>query len=625
MPFTNFYDFMDAVFRLVAHNHTIFIFLGVLFAVFASGLVQTLLLRSWFSKTFKAAGGIIERLSPNGDHGSFYENYDEIDKEITEKSEVSDVWREFTESTFRDEPYQQICLSARPQTYFQKHIVASSRMNLKQLQAYPNYLIGLGLFFTFLGLASALHIAQADLALKGGESQQALFTLLKVASLKFISSMVAILLSIGLSFFQRAAFSSSQKSIANFCSLLEERTEFVPSVKMLSRSLHEHREQTKFQADMALNISVKLGEILAKSLPESVAEALKPLAEEIRGLAKQFNGSNENALQQVLQDFLGQLRKSTGQDMDALVESVRTVNQSLGALVENLRGFSTNFGQDTQSSTEKLTECMRLLVENFQPVQAGIGQFGSTLQKLESVAMQIQEAGGSISGAASVNRDMSRNLVDSLGGISDQIAPLQTALVKLNEGMNTVATTAQSIEQVSANMSTASQDLRASAGEIGSSQRLLAEKLQNFGQVADSINSTVTTLKVASQHVGDALEPFKAASMGINETASAIKETEKRIQAAQDNLLKTQVDVQTAIEKIPEILSKYEERFGKVDADMARAFEKLAEGSGHFQESIKEFVEKLDTSFSKAINGLSGAVQEMSDEREEFYSEERRQ
>lgn len=70
---------------------------------------------------------------------------------------------------------------------------------------------------------------------------------------------------------------------------------------------------------MATNITNGIGEILSNQLPVSVANALEPLAQEIRSLVQKFKGSNEDALKKVLQEFLSRLRKSSSDDMQALI------------------------------------------------------------------------------------------------------------------------------------------------------------------------------------------------------------------------------------------------------------------------------------------------------------------
>src|SRR5205085_392193 len=119
---------------------------------------------------------------------------------------------------------KKVYLSHRPSHYFDQDSVLGTRLNISQFLAYPNYLIGIGLTFTFIGLAAALHVAQAGLA--HGAGQQALKDLLAVASVKFISSIVGIASSLVIASLQRARIRVFQQKLDAFCDLLEECTKY---------------------------------------------------------------------------------------------------------------------------------------------------------------------------------------------------------------------------------------------------------------------------------------------------------------------------------------------------------------------------------------------------------------
>lgn len=615
-------NIINSIFKWVAEPYVPWIFCGILFSVFFWGLLETYIVSRWAKLFLNKGSKVITDLVPESNPTAFFSQFDAIDRGLGEIKEFKSVWEEFEESTFRDHDAQKICLSRRPTQYFQISLILADKCNVKQIQAWPNYLIGLGLFFTFFGLAAALHVAQDGLQSAAG-SQAALQKLLSVASVKFISSLVAVFLSLALSFIQRKEFNSCHRVIHNFCHLIEQRTEFLPAEKILMSALGEQRKQTAFQADMALNIAEKLGGILSKSLPESVAAALEPLAGEIRDLAKKFSGSNENALQQVLQEFLEQLRQSSGQDMDALVNSVQTLKIGLDKLVENLQGLSNNFGQETKDSTTRLAGFLERFTETFAPVQQGLSHFGQTLTALERIAGQIEQAGGNITGAASTNHEAATSLAAVVHGASDQIAPIKDALIDLRASMQSISATADKIQNAGNSMDNAAIELRQSASDISKSQTHMADKMQHFTQAAEHVSTTVATLENASRQMGTAIPSLQQASTGVTQAATAIQQTESRIQEAQQRLTDMMGHMDKTMERIPAVLQSYEQRFGKVDEDLDQAFRKLTDGAGSFQNSVHEFVTQLDGNFTRALNSLSGVVNELVEEREEFFENQR--
>lgn len=619
------HNYIESIFLWIAHEWYVpLIFCAMLAALFFWGLFHTYSLVNHAKRLLLRASKVIKDSAPESDPAKFYEQFDAIDNALLDITEFKSLWREFSESTFRDHEDKLVCLSRRPGEYFKTLTIISNKGNIRQVQSVPNYLIGLGLFFTFLGLAAALHIAQGGLGDGNIQAQQdALKGLLSTASVKFISSLVAILLSLILSIWQRHLFNAYQRALGSFCNLIEERTEFLPSEKLLVQTLSEQKRQTAFQADMAMNIADKLGGILAKSLPESVAAALEPLAEEIRDLAKKFSGSNENALQQVLQEFIGQLRQSSGQDMDALIGSIQTLKSSLEILVDNIQGLSSNFGHETKESTARLTRCLEEFTQTFTPVQQGLGQFGQALSVLGDIAGKIEQAGGNMTGAATTNQQAASSLAAVVHDASEQISPIRNALQDLQIAMQSISGTAEKIVQAGNQMDSAATSLQQSASEIGKSQNNFADKMQNFTQATDKVATTISTLERASSQVGSALQPLQVASQGVSSAAESIRQTEARIQDAQQQLSSMMEKTTLIIQKIPAVLESYEEKFGKVDAELSAAFDQLTKGSSEFRSSVEGFVNTLDDSFARALNGLSGAVDKMTAEREEFFNEPR--
>lgn len=388
-------------------------------------------------------------------------------------------------------------------------------------------------------------------------------------------------------------------------------------------ALEEQKKQTAFQADMALNIAEKLGGILSKSLPESVAAALEPLAGEIRDLAKKFSGSNENALQQVLQEFLQQLRQSSGNEMDALINSVQSLKAGLDNLVEKMQGVSNNFGQETKDSTVRLAGFLESFTQTFQPVQEGLNQFGQTMVALERIAGQIEHAGGNITGAATTNHEAATSLAAVVNGASEQITPIKDALIDLRVSMQSISATAEKIHSAGSSMDNAASEIRQSASDLSKSHTHMADKMQYFTQAAEHVSKTTENLENASRKMDTAIPSLQQASIGVTQAAESIKQTESRIQEAQQQLNDIMGHMGKTIEKIPGVLESYEQRFGKVDEDLNQAFKELTDGAEAFQNSIHGFVTQLDGNFTRALSSLSGAVNEMVEEREEFFTNQR--
>lgn len=145
-------------------------------------------------------------------------------------------------------------------SFFHERALLAGRINLRQFNAMPGYLISLGLFFTFIGLVAAIAIAARGLAhsTEVVETQQALVQLLDVASLKFISSVAGIFSSILLSFVQKAWLNRVSNLIHRFCDVVEARTQLTTTEQLLYQWLVEQERTTRSYANLANDIATEV-------------------------------------------------------------------------------------------------------------------------------------------------------------------------------------------------------------------------------------------------------------------------------------------------------------------------------------------------------------------------------
>jgi len=614
---------MNDFIHLLTQTQTIYVFVSIIIFVFLIPLYQSL-----FGIVHRANAEVadaiksLKQTSPIPGHEKFFNDFEDINNKISSIKGLSRIWHKFSESLHFSEYNKKIYVSHRPGYYFNRDSILGTRLNLNQYLAFPNYLIGIGLTFTFIGLAAALHVAQEGLA--SGSGQQALKDLLAVASIKFISSIVGIISSILLSFIQRWRLKKLHNLTHKFCDLLEQSTEYKSTERLLHENVQEQQKHTVALNDMATNIATGIGEILSNQLPTSVAKALEPLAEEIRTLVQKFTGSNEDALNKVLEEFITQLRKSSAEDMQALIGSVKTLKESLDGLVTKMQSTGDNFGAETKTSTDRLVSVLDQFVNTFLPIQESIGQFSTVLSSLESIATTIKSAGTDIGRSANYNNLSADNFRDAVSSISTNLGPLQELTENLTKALLKVSETAYQLNNAGGTISSAADDFKTSALSIEQAGNVFNQKVQTFSNVADGIAGTINSLEKATNNVTLAAEPLSEAASEFSLAIGIIKETEIKIQQNQQELTKLLLNLQKYSDTIPNLWNQYESRFNKVDGDLAKAFSELTKGSHEFSSSIQVFVTQLDDQFSKAIKGLSGAIQELTDEREQSAVNQRR-
>lgn len=608
---------MDEIARNLTNPVIVWIFVGVIVLVFIYALYQ-----AWFPirklnlELSQATNALKEIKSVDGYEG-FYNNFDKLDNLFKGLPAIQHSWNEFIESVIFDSSKKKIYISHRPTEYFNRNVILGSKLNLTQFLAFPNYLIGLGLLFTFIGLAAALHVAQSGVSASLNESIKALKDLLAVASVKFFSSIAGVFFSLLLSVIQRWRLKAFQTNLNEFIRLLEEYTEYKSTEKLLHENYIEQQKHTLALNDMATNISNGIGEVLSNQLPASVAAALEPLANEIRNLAEKFTGSSEGALEKVLQEFLAQLRKSSGDDMNGLIDSVKSLRESLNILVLSIKSMGENFGTDTKESSARLASVLEAFIKTFTPVQQGISQFGEALRALEIIADKIGNAGGSIIVAADKNDKSSGELAAAAIQLSQNLSPLSELLSLLNESLSKISSTAEQLKSAGGTIALASDDFKSSATSIDNAGQRFNSNVKVFGDAADGIADTIAALERASNQVSNSTQPLNQASLAFTNALEAIKATEARMHQNQGELQGMLKALETFSETIPGLWTQYEARFNKVDNDLGNAFKQLAEGSETFRSSVEVYVKALNDQFADAVSKLSGAINELAEERDQ--------
>ncbi len=608
---------MNELIHLLMLPQTIWVFISIIFIVFIFPLYQSSFgVIGTINSELKKAIDILEQSSDNLKYEDFFDNFEDINDNLSLIKGLKSIWKRFTESLNFNEANRKIYASHRPGYYFNRDAILGGRLNLNEHLAFPNYLIGIGLTFTFMGLAAALYVAQDGL--NHGSGQQAIKDLLAVASIKFISSITGILSSIILSFVQRLRLKNLQDLIHKFCGLLEQLTEYKSTEKLLHENFQEQVKHTAALNNMATNIATGIGDILSNQLPTSVAQALQPLAEEIRALVQKFEGSNEDALKKVLEEFIVQLRKSSVDDIDALVDKLKKLTDSIDKLIEKTQSTENDFGSGIDTATTQLVGVLGKFVETFQPIQQSIGAFGESLGALEVIATNIKQAADKLGGSATQNGNSAKKLGDAVEQISLNLNPIQELTKSITQALSAIGTTASQLKDAGGTIASAAGDFKTSATSIKQAGNTFDENAQKLSTVANGMASTVNTLETASRNVSRAAEPLSEAASEFIKAINIIKETEAKMQQNQQQLTTLLVNLEKYSDAIPTLWNQYESRFKQVDDDLAKAFQQLSQGSQEFSASIRDFVIEVDKQFGLAINGLSGAIQDLTDEREQL-------
>lgn len=190
----------------------------------------------------------------------FFREYNMLRERFVKETIFAGAWKEFDKTLIMDRAREIVLTSRRPHEFFHEITLLSPRINLRLTNAIPGYLISLGLFFTFIGLVVAIAIAARGMEAAGdvAQTQAALAQLLQVASLKFITSVAGISLSLLLSAWQKMLLNNVQRNTYRFCTLMEARTQLVTMEQLMFDWIRTQSDTSQKLGHMADDIATEV-------------------------------------------------------------------------------------------------------------------------------------------------------------------------------------------------------------------------------------------------------------------------------------------------------------------------------------------------------------------------------
>jgi hypothetical protein len=447
---------------------------------------------------------------------------------------------------------EEIIRTTRPATdFFDAESVLRESLNLRFYQSVPNILVGLGLFFTFFGLTAALTFAaQGATSSNIAQVQDSLKNLLHAASFKFISSLVALALSISFLVFERFALRSYQRTMEALVLALDQafpvitaeallndqgssehaqrrantllnatssalesafdptfgdgKTQFQLFLQNVGDLLEQNKEQNYVLKEFNTTLAVSISKAIDETLTPSLRGALSTMESTVASLGANLQKANEDVLQRMIDEFAVTLK---GQTEDSFSRIISSGNALATALSEQ---------------TTKLVESFSLISEVGEKIRsqgaAGIEAIDSSVAGLQHVSTQLL------------------NTADSMEKAGAPLAIAATAVHGILDGL-------QAVQQ-------ASDDSRESLEKI--------------------VSSMSSSLKITAQ--------------ASEETAKAF---ERQLEVA---------------------FNSYRNGFGQIDKDLTLGFAAMSDGIKGAIEQVRTFITASDAGVARAVQGVEGAV-----------------
>lgn len=263
--------------------------------------------------------------------GGFRRRFGAVFQRLADNPVIGEVWRGYA-ATIAPAPGQEDALgyTRRPQESFNESLLAHAGINLRFYNAVPNFLVGAGLLFTFLGLVAALYFASRGVAAaEVQEAQRALRELLSAATFKFVTSIAGLGSSMLFSWREKALLHRIHRRFARLCTALEARMVPLTAESIGIAQLAEIRQQQQELQKLGRSLLVRVPETVEERLTAELVASLAPLRHGTAAAAERLARIDEWLLDLVLEaaeaggEKAGARAAPVLERLDALVAGLR--------------------------------------------------------------------------------------------------------------------------------------------------------------------------------------------------------------------------------------------------------------------------------------------------------------
>ncbi len=448
----------------------------------------------------------IQGLFNGHDPSSFAQHYAEIDTQLQKQPLIAQQWQAFRQSLLparqADTP---IYYTQAPHSYFNISTLIESRINLRLYQAVPNILVGIGIWFTFIGLVAALWFASEGVSANDiNQAQQSLRDLLHAATFKFVTSIAGLLASILFSWAEK----SSLHRLSQQLELLNQHISHCMLLRTAAQLQALQFQETQKQTQQLKQLQQHLGQHLGANIGVHLQQAVQPLAQAIDGLGEKISTLNQDALSELLERFSRQVQGAAGSELKQLADTLQHLVFSLNEFKQGFEQMGAGVGTEMQNAATTLNSVQGNFAQLGDDVLQRLAQ---TSENLHRTSQNLHAAGAPLVETANrfqVSLEQLHNLMQTLQGAG------QILIDNQQEAAQNLRHTEQQVQQVWSNYQ---QRFEHVDNDLGQVFKALSQGLDQYRQqveqftsrLDDSLNQSVKALNGVIGELVEALEEIQ--------------------------------------------------------------------------------------------------------------------
>ena len=454
-------------------------------------------------------------------------------------------------------------------------------------RALPNYLVGLGLCFTFLGVVAV--ISKAALALGASNSDatkqvDALRDLLDAASFKFVTSLVGVFASITYSLFFRWRRIGVEREIAGLAVDFHRRIFILNPTAFLRQIREEGQRQTGCLETMATNIGVAVGKQFTEAT-RIMGEALGRLDETVKAMGSQM-GEKTDLMRAAIDGLSGGIVETTSKDLEKLVQS------AVQALNSTLKDHLDEVAQSLKATGKEIDATRMAFSEVATHAGTVRGEYATLADEIRTRTEEISEL------LLSAESKVEQNLK----GAATAADTIQTAIHAAAE--NAVDEIRSHVEEISRLFLNAESEVEEKFRGAVSAAGAIQSAIRGAAESAAGIDSLGTGLSNAAEAIQGAAKQWSAMGQDFNKLSLANGQASETLKAAVDSL-RVQWDMQGS-------------RLGEIDTHLAATIAAVQKHFDDYAQRLRAYTAELDSQLGRAVGSFSATIEALGDAPELF-------
>jgi len=513
-----------------------------------------------------------------------------------------------------DEP---IRYTLRPSAYLHVGAVESGGVNLQLQKALPNFFVGFGLLFTFIGLVAALFFANQGVASPNiAVAQEALRNLLHAATFKFLTSVAGMVVSLGMAIANRVLLQRLHNRFVDLCEALEHRLAFISAESIgyvqYQETVRQSRQLADFRATYADEVATALG------------RAQAPLAASMEHLADNLKDVNKEALSQMAREFIEALNQTAAKELNAIAATLDQLNRQMVGLIEHLGQTTEGFGTRIEGAGSTLEG---LLSTGARSLHESLDSGGRTLfERLESGGTALRDGletgGAGLAARLDGSGALFAERLDAGGaGFSERVTASGEDLSRrLDAAADSLAGSLDTSGRTfAANLETAGRNLHGPVAELtgrweslesvfGQLDERQQRQFVTFGKTVTELDGTIALLTGVITNLRDAASPISEVSEDMGAAADRVAAATEAVASAQAHLKELAGELAEGAETARASWETYRQRFEETNDDLAETLRDAVAEAQATQAAASDIARAFKEELDKSLEPLDGDV-----------------